>query len=128
MTRTAHVIDLEFKSRGKVQLMACCECEAETLHTTPFFAYPFRCVANHGGTSRCDGCKTYVNHTAKVVVDSQGKYEIFCDLCCEPDSPEKERQIAERKRNATIDALRPIDLNDPQSIARALGATSFTNR
>ena len=128
MTRTVHIIDSAFKSRGKRQLMACSTCEAETLHTTPFFGYPFRCVADHDGTSRCDSCETYVDHVAKIVVDGDGRYESFCDLCCEADSPKKERRVAGRKRKAAEDAHKPIDLDDPQSIARALGASSFIRR
>lgn len=126
MTKTKHVIDPAFKSCGKMQLMTCRHCETKTLHTTPFFGYPFRCVANHGNASLCDGCEMYVDHFARVEVDSDGRHKKFCELCCEPDSPEKQQCLEERRRAVTEEATKPLDLKDPLSIARTLGASSFS--
>ncbi len=119
------VVALLEKSGGKCQLMLCTLCGIRTVHTTPFFGYPFRCAANHGGTTGCDGCHTFVDFIDKVTVDEKGNCRHYCTLCSEPDSPQKQAAVAERRRVAAEEAAKPLDLNDPASIARALGASSF---
>ena len=120
-----HEISPQFKSLGKRQLMFCKVCETHTLHITPFFGYPFHCVAIHGGQVLCDGCHTFVNDVAKVVVDAHGNYDCFCALCCKPDSPEKERRLAQRRAQAADAEDKPLDLDDPASVARAFGASAY---
>jgi hypothetical protein len=125
MPRTVHVIDPGFSGGGKMVLMMCPQCEAETLHTTPFFGHPFRCVANHGGETLCDSCKTYVDQIAKIVVEKDGRHIEYCELCAEPDSPEKVQRVEERRKKAAEDLHKTLDADDPQSIARSLGASSI---
>ncbi len=123
--KTIHEIDPKFKSWGKVRLMYCPICETDTVHSTPFFGCPFRCAANHGGMTECCSCHAFVAEVAKVVIDAEGGHYCFCALCCEPDSPEKQRKLKERREQMEADARKSTDLNDPMSIARALGASSF---
>lgn len=128
MTKTIHVINPNFKSIGKRQLMECNSCETTTLHTTPFLGFPFRCIANHEGTSLYYSCETYVEHVAKVMVGADGRHQKFCDLCVQPDSAERQQLIKERKKKAAEETNKPLDLNDAHSIARAFGASSFRDR
>ncbi len=101
-----------------------------TVHTTPFFGYPFRCVAMHDAidTVLCSSCKTYVESIVKVVVDKDMNYQCLCELCAGPDSPEKQALIEERSRQAAESRKKPLDLTNPESIMRALGASYSTNR
>ena len=129
MGKTVHEIHPDVaKLQGKARLLFCEVCGTDTLQTTPFFGYPFRCVANHSGNAKCDGCQTFVSEVAKVSVSAEGNYKRFCELCCEPDSPKKQQRLEARRQQAAEQAKKPIDLNDPTSVARALGASSFTGR
>ncbi len=81
-SKTIHDIQAEFTNpRAKSQLMFCAVCEAETRHTTPFFGYPFRCVVNHNGTTRCHGCRQDVDFIARVVVTGQHEHKSYCVSC-----------------------------------------------
>ncbi len=128
MSKTIHEIDPAFKGRVKAQLQVCSVCDAQTLHTTPFLSHPFTCVANHGGSSLCCSCDTYTPQIGKVTVDNNGDFRLYCSLCCEPDSPEKQQRIEERRAKTAEEAKKPLNLSDPASFARLLGATSFSRR
>ena len=126
MSKTIHEINPDIDwGDGKSQLLFCRHCETRTRHITPFFGYPFRCVVNHGGSTLCKGCGAYVTYIAKVVVKSKHEDQCFCELCSQPDSPEKEKALLERRELLEKEKSKPINLNDPVSIARALGASSF---
>ena len=49
-------------------------------------------------------------------------------MCCEPNTPEKKEKVLARQKQAEEDAKKPVDLNDPDSIARALGASSHAGK
>lgn len=122
---TVHIFQGEFKGLGKRQLLFCKICRIETVHTTPFFGYPFRCIANHGGSTLCDCCSTYTDFVAGIVITPDKTYNRYCKQCCEPDSPEKRSVIEVRRKQAFEDSKKSLDLGDSKSIARALGASSF---
>lgn len=84
--KVIHEVDPAFKAGGKMQMMPCATCAQVTLHTTPFFGFPFHCVANHGGKSHCAGCGFWTPEIAKVVVDGKGGRELFCSVCCGPEA------------------------------------------
>ncbi len=128
MSTTVHEIQAEIRNEAKSGLHFCRVCNAYALHTRPLLMLPFRCVASHGGTTLCDECHTFVAFIAKVVVTGQWSYKRFCSLCCEPESEEKQRRLDERRNRNGEEAHKPLDLNDPASIARALGASSFAKR
>jgi hypothetical protein len=89
-SKTIHDIQAEFTNpSAKSQLMLCEVCEVETRHTTPFFGYPFRCVVNHNGTTRCHGCRQDVDFIARVVVTGQHEHKSYCVSCDESLPKEK---------------------------------------
>jgi transcription elongation factor Elf1 len=127
--KTIHEIHVEDDGRvAKCMFQPCRECGIKTLHITPFFGFPFQCVAWHGGSARCDGCGAFVEFIAKVVVTPDWNYKRFCELCCEADSPEKQQRLEDRKREAE----RELDPHNPEDrvmiLARALGASSFSKK
>lgn len=129
MSKTIHEIHPDArKLRGKARIRYCKTCEQDTLQYTPFYGYPFICSAEHGSTTRCHSCDTYVSEVAKVVVDAEGNHKTFCELCAGPDTPEKHQKIEGRRRQAEEEAKQPVSFSDPVSIARAFGASSFKER
>jgi len=120
--------DPNYKDGFKWRRMLCRDCGIETLHTTPFIGRPFQCVANHGGKTLCNGCGAFVGVVAKVIVDAEGRHGCYCELCASPNSPEKEEKLEERSRQVREVAQRPFDLDDPESFARAVGASSYGGR
>ena len=126
MPMTIHEMSPNINSGGgKSQILFCQNCRIKTLHTTPFFGYPFTCIANHGGTTRCDGCHTFVAFVAKIVVTSPWNYLRYCTLCVQPDSPQKQLTNEERRRQHDLDGQKLVDLKSPIGIADALGASLF---
>ncbi len=82
--RTIHEIRAEFSNpNAKSQLLFCNVCDTNTRHTTPFFGYPFRCVINHDGTTRCHGCGHKFDFIARVIVTGQHEHKSYCVSCDE---------------------------------------------
>jgi len=111
---------------AKSSLLFCSQCESQTLHTRAALILPFHCVVSHGGLTKCHGCQTYVKTIHRMVLTGQWDYELYCDLCCSPDSPQKQEQLQFRHQQNIIDDLKPIDPGEPISLARALGASSVS--
>jgi hypothetical protein len=104
MRRTIHEIPSDIKEgKGKSRLMFCRECDTRTVHTTPFFGFPFSCVARHDAIGKvlCSSCRAYVEFIVKVTVDREINYQCLCELCAGPDSPERQAQIEARKQKAS---------------------------
>jgi hypothetical protein len=83
-SKTIHDIRADFVNPvAKSQLIFCKECGVKTRHTTPFAGYPFQCVVNHNGTTKCDGCGYDVDFIARVVVTGQHEHRSYCVSCDE---------------------------------------------
>lgn len=81
-SKTVHEIRAEFSNPyAKSQLIFCEVCGVETRHITPFAGYPFQCVINHGGTTKCHGCGYDVDFIARVVVTGQHEHKSYCTSC-----------------------------------------------
>lgn len=84
MAGTVHEIRADFSNAyAKSQLIFCKACEVKTRHTTPFAGYPFRCVINHGGETRCHECGQHFEHIARVVVTGHHEHKSYCASCDE---------------------------------------------
>jgi hypothetical protein len=83
-SRTLHEIKANFSNpHAKSQLLPCKSCGVKTRHTTPFAGYPFQCVVNHKGTTKCDGCGYDVEFIARVIVTGQHEHKSYCLSCDE---------------------------------------------
>jgi len=83
-SKTIHDIRADFINPvAKSQLIFCESCGVKTRHTTPFAGYPFQCVVNHNGTTKCDGCGYDVDFIARVVVTGQYEHQSYCVSCDE---------------------------------------------